>query len=176
MDEYYVKIANLPMQEVVCFHKPDEENGYLSNWYSSEFTIQGECFSSVEQYMMYQKASQFNDFIARNRILKTNDVAEIKQIGREVKNYNERIWNGKRQLIVYQGLISKFSQNETLKDTLLNTGSAMLAECSVSDKIWGIGISMKDDRRYLIDEWEGHNLLGFSLMQVRNILHETRSL
>lgn len=176
LDEYYIRIANLPMQEVVCFHKPDEENGYLSNWYPSEFTIQGECFSSVEQYMMYQKALQFNDFIARNRILKTNDVAEIKQIGREVKNYNERIWNGKRQLIVYQGLISKFSQNETLKDKLLNTGSAMLAECSVSDKIWGIGISMKDDRRYLIDEWEGHNLLGFSLMQVRNILHETRSL
>ena len=176
LDEYYIKIVHLPEQEVICFHKPDEDNGYLSNWYQSEFLIHGECFSSVEPYMMYQKALQFNDYIARNRILRTDDVDEIKQIGRTVKNYNEKIWNGKRQLIVYQGLLSKFTQNETLKEKLLNTGSAMLAECSVSDKIWGIGISIKDDRRYLIDEWEGHNLLGFSLMQVRNILHETRSL
>ena len=22
---------------IVCFHNPDEENGYLSNWYLSEF-------------------------------------------------------------------------------------------------------------------------------------------
>ncbi|MDO4338009.1 MAG: NADAR family protein [Eubacteriales bacterium] len=164
------------MQEIVCFHKPDEENGYLSNWYLSEFFVQGERFSSIKQYMVYQKALQFNDFSARDNILITNDAAAIKQIEREVRNCNERVWKGKSQLIVYQGLLSKFSQNDELKDKLLDTGSAMLAECSVSDRIWGIGISMKDDRRYLIDQWEGQNLLGFSLMQVRNILYETRSL
>ena len=24
---------------VICFHNPEEENGYLSNWYLSDFTI-----------------------------------------------------------------------------------------------------------------------------------------
>ena len=24
---------------VICFHNPDEENGYLSNWYLSHFTV-----------------------------------------------------------------------------------------------------------------------------------------
>ena len=24
---------------IICFHKPDEENGYLSNWYMSDFSI-----------------------------------------------------------------------------------------------------------------------------------------
>lgn len=40
---------------MVCFHNPDEENGYLSNWYLSEFECDGIRFSSMEQYMMYQK-------------------------------------------------------------------------------------------------------------------------
>lgn len=44
---------------VICFHNPDEENGYLSNWYTSPFTVSGINFSSVEQYMMYQKAVCF---------------------------------------------------------------------------------------------------------------------
>ena len=41
---------------VICFHNVDEENGYLSNWYPSPFTLHGVDFSSMEQYMMYRKA------------------------------------------------------------------------------------------------------------------------
>ena len=25
--------------EIICFHNPDEENGYLSNWYLSDFEV-----------------------------------------------------------------------------------------------------------------------------------------
>lgn len=39
--------------EIVCFHNPNEENGYLSNWYPSKFVVDGVSFSSMEQYMMY---------------------------------------------------------------------------------------------------------------------------
>lgn len=45
-----------------------------------------------------------------------------------------------------------------------------MVECAVQDKIWGIGLSMKDDRRYDMKEWQGQNLLGFSLMYVRSEL------
>lgn len=34
---------------MICFHNPEEENGYLSNWYFSEFTVVGVTFSSMEQ-------------------------------------------------------------------------------------------------------------------------------
>ena len=27
------------MEKIICFHNPDEENGYLSNWYPSSFTV-----------------------------------------------------------------------------------------------------------------------------------------
>ena len=47
--------------DFVGFHNPDEENGYLSNWYLSKFTVNDVEFSSMEQYMMYEKAVYFKD-------------------------------------------------------------------------------------------------------------------
>ena len=71
---------------VICFHNPDEENGYLSNWYLSHFTVNGIDFSSMEQFMMYQKAYRFHDEEIANDILHTDNVAEIKKLGRKVHN------------------------------------------------------------------------------------------
>ena len=45
--------------EIICFHRPEEENGYLSNWYMSEFVVDGVKFSSMEQYMMFKKNNGF---------------------------------------------------------------------------------------------------------------------
>lgn len=156
--------------EIICFHNPDEENGYLSNWFHSDFSVGEIEFSSMEQYMMYKKVVCFSDKKIAEEILSINDVAEIKRLGRQISNYNDNIWNGKRQIIVYEGLLAKFSQNYSLKKVLKNTGDAMLAECAVRDKIWGIGLSMSDPKRLNIDEWRGQNLLGYALMQVREKL------
>jgi hypothetical protein len=155
---------------IICFHNPDEENGYLSNWYLSTFTKDGTEFSSMEQYMMYQKAICFNDKGIATKILKTSDVSEIKALGRLVSNYNENCWNGVRQIIVYEGLQAKFSQNKELTELLLKTGDAILAECAVKDRIWGIGLSMTDPARLDIYKWQGQNLLGYALMRVRATL------
>ncbi len=153
--------------QVIGFHNPDEENGYLSNWYPSVFTIGSKTFSSMEQYMMYEKAMCFRDAEIASQIMATNDVAEIKKLGRLVAGYNDHVWNGIRQITVYNGLIAKFSQNEEIKEKLLETGDSMLAECAVRDRIWGIGLSMNDPDRLDISKWKGQNLLGYALMMVR---------
>ena len=155
------------MSNIVCFHNPNEENGCLSNWYLSEFNINNILFTSMEQYMMYMKAVTFKDMVMTQNILSTNDVAKIKDFGRKVRNYNETIWNGLRQLIVYDGLRAKFTQNKELYQKLLVTNQSVLAECAVQDKIWGIGLSMKDPYRFDMSNWRGKNLLGFTLMKVR---------
>ena len=155
---------------IICFHNSDEENGYLSNWYLSPFTIDGKHFSSDEQFMMYSKAICFSDEAVAAQILATDNVAEIKALGRQVSNYDEHIWNGIRQIVVYEGLMAKFSQNKDLKDKLKATGQAILAECAVRDLIWGVGLSMKDPRRFDKSKWRGKNLLGYTLMMVRERL------
>ena len=156
--------------KIICFHNPDEENAYLSNWYPSDFTVNGINFSSMEQYMMYQKALRFGDTKIADKILATDDVAKIKKLGREVQGYDDSVWNGVRQIIVYEGLTAKFSQNEDLKAKILETKDVILAECAVRDKIWGIGLSMTDEKRFDKDKWKGQNLLGYALMLVREHL------
>ena len=156
------------MMQVVCFHNPKEENGYLSNWYTSAFTVEGITFSSMEQYMMHQKAICFGDRRVAAQILGTDDVSRIKELGRLVLEYDDNHWKGVRQLVVYEGLYAKFSQNEELKDMLKATGNAFLAECAVKDCIWGIGLSMKDPDRLDQAKWKGQNLLGYALMMVRD--------
>lgn len=152
---------------VICFHNPNEENGYLSNWYLSDFEIDGIKYTSMEQYMMYQKAICFQDTIIAERILQTDNVAEIKQLGRQVANYSEFVWNGIRQIVIYEGLLEKFRQNEDLRKMLKDTNDGILAECAVRDRIWGIGLSMTDPDRLSPEKWKGKNLLGFLLMLVR---------
>ena len=157
-------------EKVICFHNPDEENGYLSNWYMSDFIIDGIKFSSMEQYMMYMKAVTFDDKDSADQILAITDVERIKELGRAVKYYNNVVWNGVRQVVVYKGLLEKFKQNIELREMLLSTGDSVLAECAVSDKIWGIGLSMHDEDRFDMSKWKGQSLLGFALMQVRDEL------
>ena len=69
---------------IVCFHNENEENGYLSNWYPSTFSINGIGYSSMEQYMMYSKAVCFKDDKVAKQILATEDCAKIKAFGRNV--------------------------------------------------------------------------------------------
>ena len=113
---------------ILCFHNPDEENGYLSNWYMSQLHVNGIGFSSMEQYMMYKKAVCFRDDVIAEKILETDEVGTIKELGRMVAGYNENYWNGIRQIVVYEGLIAKFSQNDKLREGLLHTKDQILAE------------------------------------------------
>ena len=155
---------------IIGFHNPDEPYGFLSNWYRSEFSVDGIKFTSMEQYMMYKKAILFEDAEIASQILKTDDVVLIKELGRKVSNYNDTVWNGMRQVVIYKGLLEKFRQNDDLKKSLLDTGDNMLAECAVKDCVWGIGLSMTDNNKNDINAWRGQNLLGFSLMLVRDEL------
>ena len=158
------------MQKIICFHNPHEENGYLSNWALTSFSVEGIRFSSMEQFMMFQKANAFHDTKTAAKILQTDDVALVKRLGREVANYSESYWNGIRQIVVYQGLLAKFSQNPDLLVKLKQTGNAILAECAVHDRIWATGLSIQDPDRFVPSTWKGKNLLGYSLMMVREYL------
>ena len=157
-------------REAVFFHKPDEPYGYLSNWYLSPFELDGIHFSSNEQYIMYKKCSFFGDFVFAEAVLSTDDPAEQQSLGRNAKGFNGNVWAGMRQMVAYEGLMAKFSQNNSLKQKLLETGDAVLVECAGSDKVWACGRKLNDARRFDMNQWDGQNILGFTLMSVRDYL------
>ena len=154
------------------FHRPEEPHGYLSNWYTSPFDLDGMHFTSVEQYIMYRKCKIFGDEISAKAVLATEDTATQQAIGRNAAGYIGSVWAGMRQMVVLRGLMAKFSQNEDLKQKLLDTGDAYLVECAGSDKIWACGIRLNDDKRFNAENWTGDNILGFALMEVREMLRE----
>lgn len=140
----------------------------LSNFYPCEFVFDGKGFRFSEQCFMYQKALLFNDFEVASQILDETDVRKIKALGRKVKGFDNTLWDQYKENFMYNACCAKFSQNDRLKDFLLNTGNYEIVEASPVDNIWGIGFS-SDKAMENIDKW-GQNLLGKVLMRVREDL------
>ena len=156
----------------VYFHKPEEPGGFLSNWFLSDYDLDGMTFSSAEQYIMYRKCLLFGDKDSAFAVMAAADPAEQQQIARNIKNYSEPVWNGFRQVVAMRALLAKFQQNNTLRESLLQTDDAWLVECAKSDTIWACGCPLYDPGRKDISLWKGENLLGFTLMEVREIIRK----
>ena len=142
----------------------------LSQWWICNFEHEGIVFKSAEQWMMYQKAILFNDSKIADQILKSKTPGEAKALGRNVSNFDLQIWMDHRMKIVIEGNQLKFSQNEELKSFLLNTKERILIEASPVDEIWGVGLSSDSNDIQNPNTWRGLNLLGFALMEVRDLL------
>ena len=147
-------------------------SGAFSQWKSCKFYEDGIMFTTAEQYMMFYKAILFGDNEIARQILSLRNPSQIKRLGRLVKGFDERIWNENKYEIVKRGNLLKFSQNSELRKILIDTGDKILVEASPVDTIWGIGLSEVDPRRKDVRSWRGQNLLGFALVEVREVLKE----
>lgn len=156
----------------VYFHLPEEPYGFLSNWYLSDFELDGIKFNSNEQYIMYRKAELLGDAETAKAILAADTPAEHQLLGQKAKGYNDILWQGLRQVVALRGLYAKFSQNKELKALLLDTDNAYLVECAYKDLNWACGWHLDDPQRTDISKWRGKNLLGFALMEVREQLRQ----
>lgn len=150
----------------------------FSNFHYSPFTAQvGNAphrFTCMEQYMMFQKASLFQDVATAKEILELpyRNPHDYKKLGRKVQNFDPQMWDNMKIGIVLQGCLLKFSQNAHLKEALMATKGTVLVEASPYDKIWGIKIGPNDPRRFDARQWRGENLLGFILTEVRRRLSQ----
>ena len=147
----------------------------LSQWFESPFELNGEIYQTSEHWMMASKARLFGDHEVSMQILKASDPQTAKELGRAVKNFDDRIWKANRRRLVTEGNVAKFEQNEQLKSFLLSTCGIVLVEASPVDSIWGIGLIADDERAKDPMMWQGENLLGFALMDVREKLLRTQT-
>lgn len=155
-------------------HQPNKDGSIsktcFSQWWLSSFKVEGITYKTAEHWMMAKKAALFNDNSILEKIIASNSPAEAKKLGREVKNYDDKLWLANRFEIVKQGNYHKFSQNTDLKKFLINTKDRVLVEASPVDPIWGIGMASDDKDVLNPGKWKGLNLLGFALMEVRDEL------
>jgi ribA/ribD-fused uncharacterized protein len=142
----------------------------FSQWYDSPFIESDLKFLTAEHYMMHAKAVLFGDLAAATKVLSAKTPGEAKAIGREIQGFNEEQWLKNRFEIVVNANLAKFSYNSELRHFLINTGDRVLVEASPVDKIWGIGLAKDDPLAENPRGWQGLNLLGYALMEVRSQL------
>jgi ribA/ribD-fused uncharacterized protein len=150
--------------------KDDVTKSCFSQWFPGNFEEDGILYKTAEHYMMAAKARLFNDTEIEEKILQSAAPDQAKSLGRKVKDFDPQLWDEHKYEIVKKGNFLKFSQNQKSKNFLLSTGDKILVEASPYDKIWGIGMLETDKRAENPLLWEGENLLGFALMEVRDEL------
>ncbi|MDE6101673.1 MAG: NADAR family protein [Ruminococcus sp.] len=142
----------------------------FSQWYDCKFIVDGVEYHTAEQYMMSQKALLFGDVEINKEIMSAKHPKQFKTLGRRISGFDEKIWDENKTDIVIKGNYAKFSQNPELKKFLLGTNNRVLVEVSPYDRIWGIGMSANDSGITNPAMWKGENLLGFCLMEVRDMI------
>lgn len=152
----------------VFFWHEYEENGCFSNWYEAPFIVGDFQYRWMEQYMMSQKAVLFHDAVTNAKILRAHTPQGCKKLGKAITPFNSKTWDRHKFTVIYEGCRAKFQQNPELKEKLLATGDALLAEASPYDQVWGIGMIKVDAEKTPEERWPGKNLLGKALMAVRD--------
>ncbi len=150
--------------------------GWPSQWTKAPFVLGGTSYNCCEQYMIVEKARVFDDRDAEAQILATNNPAKQKALGRDVKGFDQKVWDSMCRGIVFRGNLAKYDQNVEFKSLLLGTGKRTLVEASPRDRIWGIGLHQDDPKALVPAKWRGKNWLGIALMQVRDELRRKQGL
>lgn len=154
---------------VVIFFGRDSR---FSNHHTSKFIFQDTIYSSIEQYLADKRATLAGNQVLRDRALASDEPREAKKVLNALHgDPSDEEWATQRRDILFDGLLAKFQQNKELKGYLLSTEQRTLGEAS-RNKTWGIGLTLTDNGRLDTRNWTGENLLGTTLMEVRDKLRE----
>lgn len=148
-------------------------NGPYSQWALKPIVVDGIRYNCNEQYMMAQKAKLFKDEQSFEAIMKEKKPWKQKQLGRDVKRFNQGIWTGCRLQIVKKATVAKFTQHKDLNEMMIRDhkkSNNVFVEATNDDDIWAIGLDADHKDASDPRKWKGLNLLGFVLTDVAKML------
>lgn len=140
----------------IHFNSKSNEWSWLSNFFLSPMTIEGNDYLTVEHWFQSQK---FTNQELQEQIRTAATPTKAKHLGRTRDTSFLSNWDSVKEDILYKGLKAKFEQNTILQTLLLKTGSEQLIELSPWDSYWGSGKS-----------GNGKNRMGELLMKLRTEL------
>jgi ribA/ribD-fused uncharacterized protein len=152
-------------EEVIVFFT---QGSPFRNFHHAPFVKDNITYFCNEQYIQASKAQCFKDDLTHSKIMQSTNPYDIKKLGNEVKNFVKQQWERNARQVARECCHAKFSQNSHALEALLKTGNKVIGEAS-RDSFWGIGKALSDNG-VLDRQWEGNNLLGVVLMEIREQL------
>lgn len=132
----------------------------FSNFARFPIVIDGKVWPTSEHYYQAMKFNTDAEYMEKIRAEKSP--AQAKFLASKKGCYPRKIrddWELIKEDVMIKALCAKFSQHESLKKLLVETGDAILAEHTENDLYWGDGGA----------KGNGKNRLGILLMEVRNL-------
>jgi ribA/ribD-fused uncharacterized protein len=145
-------------------------SGVLAPWAPTPFETHAGYFGSAEHHFMHGKALLFGDQAVASRILRAVSAGQARELGRRVAGFREESWIAQRARVMDGANRAKFFALPRLADYLSSTWPAILVQAGALDTVWSSGLDMGDPFLPQPSRWPGQNLVGFSLMKVREAL------
>ncbi len=142
------------MNKINCFD--GTEYAFLSNFYKASILYKNKIYPTTEHLFQAMKASTEED---HEKIRNVPNPGSAKRLGRQIKLRSD--WERIKDEVMLTACICKFQQHPDLAKKLLDTGDSYLEEGNTwGDQYWGTVNGV------------GKNMLGKTLMKVRDILQE----
>ena len=157
--------------EPILFSSSEEAaNEYrdFSNASPHTVTVDGTQYPTVEHYYQAMKATEFGDADMLKKIIKTKTAKAVKSAGKKVQNFNQEVWDAKKQEFMRIGVRAKFVQHPAVQTKLLETGDKLIGFADARDTFWAIGTSLSTEKAKVPSKWRGENRLGKLLMNLRD--------
>ena len=132
----------------------------LSNYFTSEFVLDGVTYRTLEAYLQSEKYSSTDPDYAQ-KIREQRNSALLRGMAKSKAHTARADWDDVRLNVMRKGLEAKFAM-PAFAAVLLGTGAALLEQESVNDAYWGIGA-----------DGTGENWTGKLLMELRTKLQAT---
>lgn len=140
--------------DVIYFYDPGDDYGWLANFSNHPIKVGSILYRTVEHYFQAQK---FSDEIIKGKIINSNSPEKAKAIAKENKHARVQNWVAIKEIVMMNGIRSKFTQHLDLKHELIKTDDKILIEKAPDDYYWGCGL-----------DFSGLNRMGILLMRLRN--------
>ena len=159
------------MSILKCISFNKVSTSFLNISYSCNFSFNNIIYTSSLQFYVKRKQEildRFNDDLS-NKILNTNHPKKLLEYSHKIGKYDKYIWTVplRYRIMTYANTL-KFIQNKNLADELLETKNHILLY-EADDKVWGI-FNSESCNDIFEEDRGGQNLLGYSLMEVRELL------
>ena len=177
-------LRSVEMKETALRHGCEHEDRFITLFYGeksplSNFfrvrihdTFTGKHYPTAEHYYQARKSEFFGDKSLSDRIRRAPSAFLAKRMGQRIPGFNKQIWREQAKDIMKDVVRTKFEQYPHLRHYLLHFTNASIAECTRRDQFFGNGVDINDENCFNPSRWNGRNVMGEILQELKFELSE----